>query len=409
MSINVSPIHKPLHTVVYRISKYLNNPDRQEKILFGGGNSSIEEFKALAKYEKDHQKSNERNNEARELMIPLPNDLLADKEKTKTIINDLVKNTIGLDTPYLYSVHQKAKGAEQDNLHVHIVYSERKRNKEATPKTYKRDIWYDFTAKKMSKKGIGQIIHHKGDIMKDNEGNIIYDSEPFTTKNKYFSTQACTYNFKKQIAKTLNSYGYDFSVYDKDSPYLKQEKIYKGYTPERKEQVKNFNNHVKEYNKNTKELLNVRPDLENKIVEKKKELFKTKERPLLEKIKHLTALIKTTLENEKEKIKETTRKLSLTFKQFIERCSQDENNNLVIETDPQEKINIDVTIANGDYEILKQEDEKIEIGVYEQADVMIQEHFDWSIKRGDDELLLDYLKKYEDEFLGVGKNYDYSL
>lgn len=393
MTINIDLEHHALHTVVYRVGNYLTNPDRQEKIIFSGGNADMAFWKELAKYEKSHQKSQAKNNEAREIEIPLPNDLIQDQARCKKVVEDIIRETIGTDTPHTYVLHQKAKGKIQDNLHVHIVYSERQRNKELKPKTYKRDIWYDFQAKKMSKKGVGEIIHHKGDIMKDNEGNTLYDSDPFTIKNDYYATKQCTYNFKQKTTNILNSYGYDFKIYSKDSPYLKQKKLYKGYSEEKRNEIIDFNNNVKDYNKKTEELLNIKPELKNEMVKRKKELFKNKNIPLLDKIKNLKQLVINTINQTKEKLKEATREIA--FKWKVAKKSVKDFGDKIVVKDFQDGFTYDITLLKKDFKVLEHDNpEQYKLGIKKNPYIEIRDarpELSFNVKKGDENLLLKHL------------------
>ena len=409
MSINIDLEHHALHTVVYRVGNYLTNPDRQEKIIFSGGNADMAFWKELAKYEKSHQKSQAKNNEAREIEIPLPNDLIQDQARCKKVVEDIIRETIGTDTPHTYVLHQKAKGKIQDNLHVHIVYSERQRNKELKPKTYKRDIWYDFQAKKMSKKGVGEIIHHKGDIMKDNEGNTLYDSDPFTIKNDYYATKQCTYNFKQKTTNILNSYGYDFKIYSKDSPYLKQKKLYKGYSEEKRNEIIDFNNNVKECNKTIDKLLEIKPELKDAIVEKKKEMFKDREKPLLEKIKNFKQIAINTINKAKEKVKEIKREIVYMFTADKNNCRYLENDDLNV-YEWHNGFGFDIRLRQEDYILTNETNETIDIGIKNASHVEIEDKSGPEFMRrtqvGDENLLINFHNTYNEE---NEKGYDFEI
>ena len=62
-----------INNVVGR-SDYISNPDRQEFIKLTGKSSDFE-WEEYAQFEKENQKSQEKNNEARELVIALPNEM----------------------------------------------------------------------------------------------------------------------------------------------------------------------------------------------------------------------------------------------------------------------------------------------------------------------------------------------
>lgn len=401
MSTNIYARETKLPNVVHRIFSYLANPDRQEKKLFGASSMSKEEWKALAKYETDHQKSNSKNNQAREIMLVLPNNLKDPKE----VINEFIDKAIGKEHPWAYVVHQKAKGKEQDNLHVHIVFSERTINKELKQKTYKRDIWYDKTTNKLSKTGVGEIIHHKGDLVfKDNQP--VYENEPYSTKDTRFKEGDFLYKSKLQIKDILNNRGYDFKVFNNKSPYLKQKHIYKDYTQEQIKETKAFNEQVKQYNKLVDKHLEINKNNELGLNTAKHNLFKDKNIPLQEKIKQLSNKLSSLIQDTKEKIREVV----YSFIAPTDNCKLDRQDNLIV-YEWYNGFGFDIKINNGDYIIPQEIGENIEIGVKKGSHVEITDksgpEFMRQTKKGDENLLINFHNTYKDEELDKG--YDRSL
>ena len=128
-------------------SDYISNPNRQENIVLHEKNME-HEWSEYADFEKENQRSNVANNQGREIVIALPNELSKDPEKLKRLCDDLSKKMLGNNRDYEYAVHWNAA---KTNLHVHLIFSERERNTERQPKVYKRDMWYDKDSNKMAK------------------------------------------------------------------------------------------------------------------------------------------------------------------------------------------------------------------------------------------------------------------
>jgi len=135
-----------LKNVVGR-SDYINNQERQEEIVFQ--KSFMEnDWNDYVKYEKEHQKTNHENIQARETVIALPNELSEHIEVLEKVCDDLGHNLYGFNRDFEYAVHWNES---HTNLHAHFIYSERERNQERIAKVYKRDMWYDIETNKMAK------------------------------------------------------------------------------------------------------------------------------------------------------------------------------------------------------------------------------------------------------------------
>ncbi|WP_366536189.1 hypothetical protein, partial [Streptococcus pneumoniae] len=74
---------------VFGRSNYISNEEKQEHLVDHEKSRDFD-WKEYIDFEKNHQRSNMKNNEARELVIALPNEM-ADQspEKRKEIANDL--------------------------------------------------------------------------------------------------------------------------------------------------------------------------------------------------------------------------------------------------------------------------------------------------------------------------------
>ena len=174
-----------LKNVVGR-SEYISDNQRQEHIVLHSQENMIHSWNEYADYEKQNKKNKEENIQGREIIIALPNELDQDREKLKEIVDDYSFNLLGDNRDFEYAVHWNK---EKTNLHAHIIYSERERQKKE-PKRYKRDYYYNYEKGKISsKKDPGAVItKHKGDIKYDKEGEIEY-TDHFLKKDTQFKSR----------------------------------------------------------------------------------------------------------------------------------------------------------------------------------------------------------------------------
>lgn len=143
-------------------------------------------------YELKHQhNSGQAQNEAREILLPLPNGLASklkgattekQKEKLKKICDALAKEIIGENHDYEYAVHWNHS---RTNLHCHLMFSEREvmDASKLEQKTYAKDIWQDPITHKLTKKGTGELVHKKGDLMFKN-GQPVYKQSPYRRRTR---------------------------------------------------------------------------------------------------------------------------------------------------------------------------------------------------------------------------------
>ena len=145
--------NRNLTNVVGRID-YISNPKRQENIVdfFNLQNNDFwvqlalenqEQFKASS----NSKRANRKAAEAREFIIGLPQNI--DTENlAERLCNDF-KNKYGVDCAC--AIHYKAK---EDNMHAHLIYSERERLSEplvVEQKVAPRTYYYDAKGKKCKK------------------------------------------------------------------------------------------------------------------------------------------------------------------------------------------------------------------------------------------------------------------
>lgn len=241
---NVYSRQTKISNVVGR-SDYISNEKRQEKIVLHSKSSEFD-WKDYVDFEENNKRTDKANNQARELVIALPNKL-ADNENIKACCDELAINLLGSNRDYEYAVHWNKS---HTNLHMHLLFSERERNKDLQPKVYKRDMYVDQKTGKTCKKDNPNAVLRikKGDIQKDKDGNIKYNSDKFTVKDPKFKQKAWLEENQKIIQKTLGKYGYKLNIFDKNSNDIAQKKLYKGAKNDYLEYARNWNNQAKKIN-----------------------------------------------------------------------------------------------------------------------------------------------------------------
>lgn len=233
-------------------SDYISNPDRQEFIKLTGKSSDFD-WKEYATFEKENQKSHEKNNQARELVIALPNEM--SEKFTDDVLeefsHDLAQELLGNNRDYEFALHFNQA---QTNFHMHLLFSERERVTERKPKVYKRDMWFDKTSNRMAKAHAknAELRYKKGEVMKDKEGNIRYDDAPFTKKDKKFTERSWIKSHQESIQKVLGEYNYVLDIFDSKLE-IAQKKLYKGASADYLEYADNWNQAANQVNKALKE------------------------------------------------------------------------------------------------------------------------------------------------------------
>lgn len=257
-------------------SSYLNDEERQEEIVLHKENMQYS-WQEHSSFEKVHQKTNVANNEALEVHIALPNELAQDKEKLEQVCDALAHDIVGENKDHEYAVHWNHN---RTNLHVHILFSERENQMYLEHKIYKKDIWHDKDTHKLAKANSENavLVHRKGEVQRDKEGNIKYQTDIFKAKDKKFIESSWVHEKNRIVESVMKSYGYNLEYQDKDSPYLAHKKLYKGASTDYIEKAKEWNKEVKRYNENVKQHIEIEPiQFENYRTIKKEVLENVKE------------------------------------------------------------------------------------------------------------------------------------
>ncbi|WP_304841966.1 hypothetical protein [Dubosiella newyorkensis] len=257
-------------------SNYLKDEKRQEEIVLHKENMQ-NSWQEHSSFEKGHQKTNVANNEALEVHIALPNSLANDKQMLDRVCDDLAHEIIVENKDYEYAVHWNHN---RTNLHVHILFSERENQTELEPKIYKKDIWQDKDTHKLAKANAvnAELVHRKGEVQRDKEGNIKYQTDVFKPKDKQYISRNWVQSVRDITQKVLKAHGYELDLTTKDSPYLPQKKLYKGAREDYLEKAREWNKEVKRYNEGVKQHIELEPaQLENYRIVKKELLENVKE------------------------------------------------------------------------------------------------------------------------------------
>ena len=221
-------------------SDYISNNDRQEFLILTEKSSDFD-WKEYADFEKTNQKSKEKNNEARELVIALPNEMSENfsDEMLEDFSHDLAKELLGENRDYEFALHfNQAK----TNFHMHLLFSERERATTREPKRYKRDMWFDKTTNRMAKANTenAELRYKKGEIMKDKQGNVRYDDALFTKKEKKFTERSWLKEHQKTIQSVLAEYNYVLDIFDSKNE-IAHKKLYKGASADYLEYANHWN------------------------------------------------------------------------------------------------------------------------------------------------------------------------
>lgn len=202
---------------------------REQLLLFCNLSDS---WQKLIDFEKSQSR---KTNEARELIIALPNEMAKYPiRKLRNQCNALISSIQGIPstTPKAYAVHWNYS---KTNLHLHYIFGEREMTEThgfSEPKRYRQDIWAKADGTRaLKKEDRHHIMHHKGDMMRDKNGDIIFktmESSGWSEKNRLYKDYSWLNNVKLDLEYTLQGLGYEISSYDPDTHYLPERHEGKG-------------------------------------------------------------------------------------------------------------------------------------------------------------------------------------
>ncbi len=186
--------------------------------------------------------------EARELMIALPESFINyDHDYLLKKMVDEFKEKYGVEC-FAALHHNKRK----TNLHIHMIFAERKRLEQPTEKTATRNMFYDEQ---------GRHVRTKKEIL-DGDGNIrkgckiikkgeVYERKIFTVKDGRFKQESFLDEAKVFYTDLINQMVIDdkdrLSIFDRNGPYLATKKV--GKNNPKAEEIKADNEIRMEWNK----------------------------------------------------------------------------------------------------------------------------------------------------------------
>ena len=218
-----------LHNLSGRIT-YISSRAKQEHLYEVYATEPDRAFwRELAKCnQKEFEKSgtNGKCIEARELMIALPESFIHyDHDYLLKRVVDKFKEKYGVEC-FAALHHNKRK----TNLHIHIIFAERKQLDQPEEKTATRNMFYDEQ---------GHHVRTKKEIL-DGDGNIrrgckiikkgeVYERKIFTVKDGRFKQESFLDEAKVFYTDLINQMVIDdkdrLSIFDKNGPYLATKKI----------------------------------------------------------------------------------------------------------------------------------------------------------------------------------------
>ena len=223
---------------VYLYEVYATEPDR-------------EFWRELAKCNQEEFEKSGTNGkciEARELMIALPESFINyDHDYLLKSMVDKFKEKYGVEC-FAALHHNKRK----TNLHIHMIFAERKRLEQPIEKVATRNMFYDEQ---------GRHVRTKKEIL-DDDGNIrkgcktikkgeVYERKIFTTKDGRFKQESFLDEAKVFYTDLINQMALDdkdrLSIFDKNGPYLATKKV--GKNNPKTEEIKADNEIRMEWNR----------------------------------------------------------------------------------------------------------------------------------------------------------------
>ena len=260
-----------LHNLSGRIT-YISSHAKQEYLYEVYATEPDREFwRELAKCNQEEFEKSGTNGkciEARELMIALPESFINyDHDYLLKRMVDEFKKQYGVEC-FAALHHNKRK----TNLHIHMIFAERKRLEQPVEKTATRNMFYDEQ---------GHHVRTKKEIL-DGDGNIrkgcktikkgeVYERKIFTIKDGRFKQESFLDEAKVFYTALINQMVIDnkdrLSIFDKNGPYLATKKV--GKNNPKEEEIKADNEIRMEWNRTVDRAI-VSGVSETEIVELKK-------------------------------------------------------------------------------------------------------------------------------------------
>lgn len=173
---------------------YITNEKKQEAIL---AKSEAVDWKPYRDFERANQRTATANNEGREMIVALPNEWSKlPPAELHARANTIAQTAVGKATDLQWAVHWNHA---RSNLHLHVIFSERQRKKDAG--RWDRDIYLTED---------GKVARRRADRAKNPDGT---DKPPvhrkgeekggFTAKDKTYTTKGWLADTKERLKQTF--------------------------------------------------------------------------------------------------------------------------------------------------------------------------------------------------------------
>lgn len=174
--------------------KYISDVRKQEEIL---AQSAPVDWTPYHEYEQAHQRTSKANNEGREMIIALPNEWSQlPPAELHARANTIAQTAVGKATDLQWAVHWNHA---RSNLHIHVIFSERQREKDAG--RWDRDIYLTED---------GKVARRKADRAKNPDGTYKppvhrkgEEKGGFTAKDKTYTTKSWLADTKERLKQTF--------------------------------------------------------------------------------------------------------------------------------------------------------------------------------------------------------------
>ncbi len=240
-----------LHNLSGRIT-YISSHAKQEHLYEVYATEPDRAFwRELAKCNQEEFEKSGTNGkciEARELMIALPESFISyDHDYLLKRMVDEFKKKYGVEC-FAALHHNKRK----TNLHIHMIFAERKRLEQPEKKTATRNMFYDEHGKHVRTKK--EILDGDGNVRKGckiiKKGEV-YERKIFTIKDGRFKQESFLDEAKVFYTDLINQMVLDdkdrLSIFDKNGPYLATKKV--GKNNPKAEEIKADNEIRMEWNR----------------------------------------------------------------------------------------------------------------------------------------------------------------
>ena len=218
-----------LHNLSGRIT-YISSHARQEHLYEVYATEPDRAFwRELAKCSQEEFSKSGTNGkciEARELMIALPESFIDhDREALLKRMVDAFKEKYGVEC-FAALHHNKRK----TNLHIHMIFAERKRLEQPEEKTASRNMFYDERGHRVRTKK--EILDENGEVRRGcriiKKGEA-YERRIFTVKDVRFKQESFLDEAKVFYTDLINQMALDdkdrLSIFDRNGPYLATKKV----------------------------------------------------------------------------------------------------------------------------------------------------------------------------------------